>query len=497
MPRPPWVFASKAIKEGTLTVLQMDAFHALSRASYEVAVELQSTGDADLVDANLEALMVEPAHVGNSPAGGEKIWGVLRSIELLTPVGIARPVYRAVLVPRLWSTTLIHRSRVFQDTTVPMIVRTVLRGIGFHEDTDFRMDVVEFGDYRTREYVVQYEESDYAFMCRLLEDEGIAFRFEHGRDHETVVFTRSNRDMRRPPGFAHVVYRDGSSIEEGVVTALTRKRTVVPETVQLTDRDWRKPELGLVATFPIPLLGRPAISTTADHYLDPGFGSRLAQIRAEERLVDRDVWRLQSTVDALRAGDIFGLDLPVTRATAIDPHHDHPAIQGEYLVVELRKRVDQRFRQDATADRREERDDVVAIRADVMYRPPRTTPKPRIDGLLYARIDGVELGTPAPIDPHGCYKVVLPFDPVQKDAGRASRWIRMAQPLAGPGVGIHFPLHEGTEVVLAHVQGDPDRPLIVGAVSNPVTPSPVTSANPTQSVIRTYTGITMEFEDDA
>ena len=96
MPRPSWVFASKAIKEGTLTVLQMDAFQALSRL-YEVAVELQSTGDVDLVDANLDALMLHPAHVGNTPAGGEKIWGVLRSIELLTSVGTAMPVYRAVL----------------------------------------------------------------------------------------------------------------------------------------------------------------------------------------------------------------------------------------------------------------------------------------------------------------------------------------------------------------------------------------------------------------
>jgi type VI secretion system secreted protein VgrG len=255
--------------------------------------------------------------------------------------------------------------------------------------------------------------------------------------------------------------------------------------------------VALVARFPVHLGSRTSILTTAEHYLDGNFGNRLAQIRVEERRVDRDVWRLQSTLPDLRAGDVFGLDLPLTRADPTDAHHDHPAVHGEYLVVELRKHVDQRPHLESTAERREERDDVVAIRADVTYRPPRTTPKPRIDGLLYAWIDGVELGTPAPLDEHGSYKVVLPFDSVPKEAGRASRWIRMAQPLAGQGTGIHFPLHEGTEVVLAHVQGDPDRPLIVGAVPNARTPSPVTSANPTQSVIRTYSGITMEFEDDA
>jgi len=139
----------------------------------------------------------------------------------------------------------------------------------------------------------------------------------------------------------------------------------------------------------------------------------------------------------------------------------------------------------------------VAIRADVTYRPPRTTPKPRIDGVVYATIDGPELNIPAPIDEEGRYKVILPFDLAAEQGGRASRWIRMAQPTSGAGYGMHFPLRPGTEVILTHVHGDPDRPIIAGAVPNAQTPSPVTSANATQSVLRTATGIIMEFEDDA
>jgi type VI secretion system secreted protein VgrG len=71
----------------------------------------------------------------------------------------------------------------------------------------------------------------------------------------------------------------------------------------------------------------------------------------------------------------------------------------------------------------------------------------------------------------------------------------MAQPYSGPGYGSHHPLHKGTEVLIAHIDGDPDRPIIVGSVPNPHTPSPSTSANATQSVIQTASGIRIEMED--
>ena len=80
--------------------------------------------------------------------------------------------------------------------------------------------------------------------------------------------------------------------------------------------------------------------------------------------------------------------------------------------------------------------------------------------------------------------------------GTSSRWIRMAQPSSGDGYGMHFPLHLGTEVVIAHVDGDPDRPIILGSVPNPNTTTPVSRDNATQSAVRTRAGIRIEFEDD-
>jgi type VI secretion system secreted protein VgrG len=116
--------------------------------------------------------------------------------------------------------------------------------------------------------------------------------------------------------------------------------------------------------------------------------------------------------------------------------------------------------------------------------------------MLNAVVDAGGDGKYAEIDDQGRYKVKLPFDCSDKKDGKASRWIRMAQPYAGANMGMHFPLHKGTEVLLTFIDGDPDRPIISSAVPNPATGSPVRGANQTQSAIHTGGGIRMVFEDN-
>jgi type VI secretion system secreted protein VgrG len=116
---------------------------------------------------------------------------------------------------------------------------------------------------------------------------------------------------------------------------------------------------------------------------------------------------------------------------------------------------------------------------------------------MNAVIDGEQRSTATPIDEEGRYRVVVPLDEVGTAGGRASRWARRAQPSAGDGHGVHFPLHIGTEVALAFTNGDPDRPVILGAVPNASAPSPVTSAYATQWRVHTASGVHIEVEDDA
>ncbi len=132
---------------------------------------------------------------------------------------------------------------------------------------------------------------------------------------------------------------------------------------------------------------------------------------------------------------------------------------------------------------------------DVPFRPRQLTPWPRISGVMHAHIEADTAGDVAQIDDQGRYKVKMPFDVGKKKGLTSSRWIRMAQPYAGPGYGSHAPQHKGTEVLVVHVDGDPDRPIIVNAVPNVVTPGPVTGKNSTQSVTQTASGIRVELED--
>ena len=126
-----------------------------------------------------------------------------------------------------------------------------------------------------------------------------------------------------------------------------------------------------------------------------------------------------------------------------------------------------------------------AIPASVQFRPERVTKKSRFFGLMNAKIDAAGSGQYAELDDLGRYKVILPFDLSGRKDGKASAWLRMMQPYAGSDHGMHFPLHKGTEVLLAFIDGDPDRPVIAGAVPNPATPSPVTGDNQTMAVLQT------------
>ncbi|QFY43389.1 type VI secretion system tip protein VgrG [Candidatus Methylospira mobilis] len=138
-----------------------------------------------------------------------------------------------------------------------------------------------------------------------------------------------------------------------------------------------------------------------------------------------------------------------------------------------------------------------AIPDNVQYRPETKHPWPKIIGTINAFIDAEGSGQYAELNQYGEYKVQLPFDISHKRANRGSAWIRMATPYAGSDHGMHFPLLKGTEVLLSFVNGDPDQPIIMGAVPNSINPSVVTDVNQMQSRIRTAGGNEITLHDEA
>jgi type VI secretion system secreted protein VgrG len=140
---------------------------------------------------------------------------------------------------------------------------------------------------------------------------------------------------------------------------------------------------------------------------------------------------------------------------------------------------------DETENRIYYRNYFTSIPDNVQFRLEIKTDQPRISGTIVGRIDSAGSGQYAELDDMGRYKIILPFDLSGRSDGKASAWVRMAQPYAGSSHGMHFPLHKGTEVLLTFIDGDPDRPIIAAAVPNPETPSPVNANNQTMSIIQT------------
>jgi type VI secretion system secreted protein VgrG len=137
-----------------------------------------------------------------------------------------------------------------------------------------------------------------------------------------------------------------------------------------------------------------------------------------------------------------------------------------------------------------------AVRASVPFRPERTTPRPSVSGLLVGFVvDYLAEGPYGAVDDNGCYTVHLHLDTAPHPT-KHSLPIRMIQAHAGASYGAHSPLRPGTEVMVAFLAGDPDRPVIVGAVPNAITPSPVVTANAQiNKILRTETGIVIEARD--
>ena len=489
---------SGAVGDGTL---QVASFHGHERMSTPFRIELELMSDQPDLDG--EAILAADAWLGiKQPtvlASGRRgvqllqIHGVLANFEQHGR-GDQGVRYRALLVPRLWRLSLTSQSRIFQDQTVVEIVKQVLKDHGFEpEDSDFR---TTGRSYPKREYVVQYQESDLAFISRLLEHEGIFYHFEHSEKRTVVVFGDQPDACTKVAGATSFIYRqqvggtraDDALVEESVFELSMRQRPVTAQVV-LGDYNYRSPDAPM---FPTAEVASPAAFghqyEYGDHFKDDDEGTALAGVRGEEIACRKRQFHGVGDARGFRAGGVFTL-----------AQHYRGDINMDHLLIEVKHQGSQGF---ATADEDDHPtasyiNDFVSMPATTVFRPPRITPKPAVLGTLIAKVDAAGDGKYAEVDDQGRYKLKFTFDRSDKKDGKASRFVRMAQPYAGDDMGMHFPLHKGTEVIVTHVNGDPDRPLIAAAVPNPQTGSKVTGSNQSQSMIKSGGGNSMTMEDTA
>ncbi|MBI2901644.1 MAG: type VI secretion system tip protein VgrG [Planctomycetes bacterium] len=503
---------SPSLQSNPFHVAQLDGFEKISRP-YRYELKLAANDpeiDARAVLKGRVVLQLKRGRV--RPAKNVtrvNIHGVLASFEeqgaLWGDKKIAWVSYKAVLVPRLWQLSRSMGKRIFLDETVPGIVTKVLKEHEFEEDRDFIFRVNR-KKYPKREYVTQCQESDLDFVSRLLEHVGIFYFFRQGDEdeQEKVVFADSSDAYTPISDPKSVPYRtddaSAGALWQERVKELCVRQNIVPKKVVEKEYNYRDPVASLETSYEVDEDGVGKVYEHGAHFKEKEEeGPALAKVRAEEWTCRKTELVGKSDCRSFHTGAVYEL--------ADFYRKDY---NGKYLLTEIRHRGRQTiaFGQAAIGIVSESlyENEFVSIPAYVTYRPERTTPVPQVGGLINAHVDASADTEYAELDAMGRYKVKFNFDPSGREKGSASRFIRLAQPYSGvplpegkyatePKYGVHFPLHKNTEVLIGHVNGDPDRPVIVGTIPNPASPSPVVNENQTESVVRTAGANEIRFED--
>jgi type VI secretion system secreted protein VgrG len=472
----------------TFDVVSFTGAEGLSKL-YHFDVTLVS--DNDVID--LESVIQSRAALSILRDDGNIVFnGMLSAFEQMETAQ-GRTQYRAVLTPAFWRLTLTYHNQIFLDKTIPQIIEAALQDGGL-TSLDYELRLT--GQYQPHEYICQYNESHHNFVSRLIEREGIYYYFEQGAESEKLIITDTALLHSVMAEGTKMYYSQPSGLDESsreeVVKSLVCSQKMLPAKVLLKDYNYRKPSLELSVEHVVSERGFGDVFIYGEHFSTPEEGAQLAKMRAEALTCRARLFQGESLIPYLRPGYLFQL-----------VGHNRADFNDTYLTTDLTHSGDQTFlftsglgTDGSTRERSSSyHNSFTAISSSSQFRPERITEKPRIPGTMNAHIDAAGSGQYAEVDNQGRYKVTLPFDLNSAMGGKASSWLRMAQPYAGENHGMHFPLHKGTEVLLTFIDGDPDRPIIASAVPNPLNPSPVTSENATQSRITTAGGNKIHIED--
>jgi type VI secretion system secreted protein VgrG len=384
--------------------------------------------------------------------------------------------YHLTVRPWLWFLTRAANFRMFQEMTVPQVVQNVCDSYPFAQ---LRLDLS--ASYRPREYLCQYRETDYNFVVRLLEQEGIYFYFEHQDGKHTMVLADSHSAHSPRAGYASIAFAENGEghEDEEHIDAWHGSHAVTAGRFSLTDFDFTKPKVSLLGTAE----KARAHDLSGFEFFDyPGEydsvadGARYAGIRLEELQAAHQVFDAGGPVRGIEVGRIFKL--------ANHPNHD---LDHDFLVTGASFNV-------TNNDPGSGRDGggsfhctFQAIDSRIQFRAPRATPRPLVQGPQTAIVVG-PAGEEIHVDQHGRVKLQFQWDRYNKADENSSCWVRVSQPWSSKGWGALFLPRIGHEVIVEFLEGDPDRPIIVGRVNNGDATSPwPLPAEKTRSGFRTRT----------
>ncbi|HEX7831810.1 MAG TPA: type VI secretion system tip protein TssI/VgrG, partial [Thermoanaerobaculia bacterium] len=369
------------------------------------------------------------------------------------------------LHPWLWLMTMARDNRIYQNKSAKDIVTGLFTELGFTDYTDSTA-----GTYNALEYCVQYNETAFAFVSRLMESAGIFYFFTHADGKHTLTLGDDATAFADCAGAATVSYGTlGTDIVQTAVLACTVEELVIPGTFAADDFGFETPSTDLMGSTDSTVATNgskrriyeyPAGVATKDD------ADALSKLRLEELEAPRQVLRGES----LAAGFVPG------GKTTLQNHY-RTDVNATYVL----SRVSHSAVDDSYTNSFE------AFPSANVYRPRRTTRKPVIAGTQTAIVVG-KSGEEIYTDKYGRVKVQFHWDQLGKNDENSSCWIRVAQGWAGTSWGAFFLPRVGNEVVVSFLDGDPDRPLITGSVYNAEQTVPYTlPTDQTKSTIKSNT----------
>jgi type VI secretion system secreted protein VgrG len=385
--------------------------------------------------------------------------------------------YHATVRPALWFLTRSSDCRIFQQKSVPDIFEEVVKPYGI---TDFKLKLS--GSYNPLNYCVQYRETDFNFVSRLLEQEGIYYFFSHQDGKHTLMLVDDSGAHDSAPDYDSVPYFPPGAPEAARtrdhLSAWSFSKSVQPGAFATTDYDFEAPSKSLAGTASISQKYGNADYEMFDYPADlskpdASETKRVAKIRMQELQATQSVGRGSGNAAGLTAGCKFSL-----------AGHPRDDVNRTYLITSVGLEANSDAHEAGKSDPGTECSvSVETIDLKTPFRPHRTTPKPTIQGTQTATVVG-KSGEEVYTDQYGRVKLQFPWDRVGKNDENSGCWVSVAQVWAGKQWGaMHIP-RIGQEVIVSFLEGDPDRPIITGRVYNGANMPPwALPANMTQSGI--------------
>jgi type VI secretion system secreted protein VgrG len=367
--------------------------------------------------------------------------------------------YHAEIRPWLWKLTLSTDARIYQEQNVTDIVKAVFSDLGFGDFKD-----ATTGTYEPREYCVQYGESDFNFVSRLLEDEGIFYFFEHTEDKHTLVLGDDDSAWNPCPDLKSVRLRDVDPEKDDLVESCTFEQELISNKYKAKDYNFETPETSVMAKVDGKVSGKFEVYDYPGGFAATGEGEAIAKKRIEEIEAPEINFKGESYVRAFVAGHTFKFT-----------DHYREAYDGEYVLRRLKiEATDAQYK-----------NWYESFPVKTAFRPPQRTEKPKIHGSQTALVVG-KSGEEIWTDKYGRIMVQFHWDLLGKKNEKSSCWVRVGQVWAGKNWGTLFIPRVGAEVIVNFLEGDPDQPIVIGTVYNATQTVPYAQpGEKTKSTIKT------------